>query len=250
LDDQTYATPVIPGKHQSPVFDYRFHHNLMITESTIKYLKNNAICFKVFGSPDNEHRPYFEPDSGEGSTFQASEESKEIDTTAGEAPSEDFSLKDNFVNNISSENENENKSYEEKSKVKNYQEPEQEDVDLARADEEPHEELEPQAEEPEEDAPKRIEGNNANFDEMFIYGGQPNVDADGDDFGSRTYSQSVYQQPKALISDHEKAEYIASHPRDDHFIDSTSAGSGKKGKKGKKEKKGKKGKKDKDCVIF
>lgn len=27
-DDQNYSTPIIPGKHQSPVFDYRYHHTV------------------------------------------------------------------------------------------------------------------------------------------------------------------------------------------------------------------------------
>lgn len=200
----------------------------MVTESTIKYLKNNAICFKVFGNPDNEHRPYFEQDSGEGSTFQNSDSSKEIDTTAGEAPSQEFSLKENMANTSAEEAQN---------NLRDYQEPEQ--VEMA----------EPKTPEQEDAKAETTGQTNERFDEMFIYGAQPNVNEDEEGgFGERTYSQSVYQQPNALISDNEKAEYLASQPRDDHFIESQNS-SGKKSKKNKSGKK-KKGKKDKDCTVF
>lgn len=54
-DDQNYSTPIIPGKHQSPVFDYRYHHTVQqVTPELIKYLKNDAICFKVFGSEEEQ----------------------------------------------------------------------------------------------------------------------------------------------------------------------------------------------------
>ncbi len=55
LDENPYQTPIIPGKHTDPVFEYRFHHTVdPVTENLISYLKNNAICFKVFGFPDHE----------------------------------------------------------------------------------------------------------------------------------------------------------------------------------------------------
>ena len=55
LDEQPYQTPVIPEKHTDPVFDYRYHHTISaVTENMINYLKNNAICFKVYGFPDSE----------------------------------------------------------------------------------------------------------------------------------------------------------------------------------------------------
>lgn len=53
LDEQPYSTS-LPGKHWNPIFDYRYHHTVPnVTENLIKYLKENAICFKVFGFPDN-----------------------------------------------------------------------------------------------------------------------------------------------------------------------------------------------------
>lgn len=53
LDDQPYQTPIIPGKHQNPIFDYRYHHTVHnVSENFLKYLKINAVCFKVFGFAD------------------------------------------------------------------------------------------------------------------------------------------------------------------------------------------------------
>ena len=224
MDDQTYSTPIIPGKHPSPVFDYRFHHNLMVTESTIKYLKNNAICFKVYGSPDNEHKPFYETEgvNEEGSTFQNSEESKEIETT-GENISQDFTVKDNSSQNIIHENGNKNE--DDNSKLKDYGPPPvEEGADYI-------------------EGADHTEGINEKFDDMFIYGGQQEAEEEKDDYRGRQYSQSVYEKPKELIPEYEKQAYIEKKPKDDIHLKG-------RGSSGKKKKKGKRGKKNKDCVIF
>ena len=218
----------------------------MVTESTIKYLKNNAICFKVYGSPDNSHKPYYESENtiGEGSTLQNSEESKEISNESAENISQDFSIKDQSAQNISAEVVQE-KSNDQRSAVKNYEEPQP--VEMKPVEVQPVEQKETEPEAELQYQPKHREEANDKFDEMFIYGGQPNVENEPEEYQSRMYSQSVYEKPKGLISDHEKAEVLGSQPKDDHYVKDQNS-SGKKKKKGKKGKKGKGDKKD--CVIF
>lgn len=37
-------TPVIPGKHQTPVFDFRFHHTIMnVTPQILEYLQSDSV---------------------------------------------------------------------------------------------------------------------------------------------------------------------------------------------------------------
>jgi hypothetical protein len=249
LDDQVYSTPVIPGKRTSPVFDYRYHHNLMVTENTIKYLKNNAICFKVYGYPDNEHKPFYEPISmggGDNSTMINSIDAKEIDNSTTEEASEDsksidFSIKDQSSQNISTEAVETSNPKPKEMKVKNYEEP-QEPQDL----QEPQEPQDPQdLQEPQEsnETGEVDEAGEVNdqFDDMFIYGGQPSAQEELEFHRSRQFAQSVYEKPKDLISKKEQQKYTAAQPKDDTNLD----GRGKK-----KKKRGKTGKDKKDCVIF
>jgi hypothetical protein len=225
LDDQVYSTPIIPQKHRSPVFDYRYHHTMMVTESSIKYLKNNALCFKVFGYPDNEHKPFYEQTSGNISTLQTSQESRDIDNSANlEGVSQDFSIndqssKDNSEiepgNSYTGIEDSKQKSDQNKSLPKNYDEPQEEADD---------------------------EEVNDKFDEMFIYGAQQNAEDEMGNFRNRIFAQSVYEKPKELIPQAEKDAYIASQSKDDLNIDAR----GSSGKKKKKKAKNGKGKDKKD----
>lgn len=68
LDDQPYQTPMIPGKHQNPVFEYRYHHTVQsVSENLVRYLKQNALCIKVFGYPSLENE---EQDTEESFTIK------------------------------------------------------------------------------------------------------------------------------------------------------------------------------------
>ena len=162
LDDQVYSTPTIPNKHRSPVFDYRFHHSLIVTENTIKYLKNNAIWLKVYGYPDNEHKPFYESNSfaGNNSTMQNSNESKDADNSGiQEAVSQDFSIKDQSSKDDGDQDSNE------RVQVKEVISPKKEDS-----------KVQPQnySNSPSNKklAAKEEGETNKQFDEMFIRGGQ------------------------------------------------------------------------------
>ena len=57
FDEETFKTPIIPGQHTDPIFDYTYQHTISsVTENMIKYLKENAICFKVFGLVDIDQK--------------------------------------------------------------------------------------------------------------------------------------------------------------------------------------------------
>lgn len=212
LEDQVFTTPVIPQKHRSPIFDYRYHHNLMVTENTIKYLRNNAICFKVFGYPDNEHKPFYEQTSGNESTLQTS---KDI--------SQESFNKDQSSNNISGE-------APESHKDETMQKAAAKDYSKANEGEE-------------EDAEEATD----KFDDMFIYGAQNDPDdpmAQGYS-RDRMFAQSVYQKPKELIPQEEQQKYIDAQSKDDINLDARGSSGKKKRKKAKGNLKDKK-----DCVIF
>jgi hypothetical protein len=235
LDDQVYSTPVIPQKHRSPVFDYRYHHNLMVTENTLKYLKNNEICFKVFGNPDNDPRRMYEANTsaGNNSTMQNTSASKDMDNSASaDNISQDFSLKDQSSRDYSMFEAPEDSktppkpkpAQADKAPVKDYDQPQVEEFNDDQADGE----------------------ENDKFDDMFIYGSQGKPEEDHfEGFRNRNFAQSVYERPKELIPQHEQEAYIASQPKDDIGLDARGSSGKKKKKKAKAS-----GKDKKDCVIF
>ena len=231
LDDQVYSTPVIPGKHTNPVFDYRYHHNLVVTENTIKYLKNNAICFKVFGSPDNENKLLNDSSNvtANKSTLDNTEESKSFNKSGSkENTSSEYSIKEDYGKNSIDDNQMlktpdkypEVPQDDPSSNVQDYTE-----VIVKEIDDKEEGEI------------------NEQFDQMFIHGVHGGNLEDDDIQHQRIFSQSVYQAPKELISQNEQKRYMEAQSKDDLNLEGRTSSGKKKKKKGK-------GKNKKDCVIF
>eukprot|EP00345_Euplotes_harpa_P017918 CAMPEP_0168337052 /NCGR_PEP_ID=MMETSP0213-20121227/11927_1 /TAXON_ID=151035 /ORGANISM="Euplotes harpa, Strain FSP1.4" /LENGTH=198 /DNA_ID=CAMNT_0008342401 /DNA_START=134 /DNA_END=727 /DNA_ORIENTATION=- len=198
----------------------------MVTESTIKYLKNNAICLKVYGFPDNEHKPFYNQSnvSGNNSTLQNSNESKELETSAvTENVSQDFSIREQSSKDTSSLDDR-SRQPEPNAKTP------QKDVKASMPQDYEYDQIEVHEYADEEGA----EEINDKFDEMFIHGGHPDPQSDHNPrlLKNRLFSQSVYEKPKALMSAKEQQKYMASQPKDDLDINNSS------GKKKKKKTKG------------
>lgn len=239
LDDQVYTTPVIPNKHRNPVFDYRYHHSLIVTENTVKYLKNNAICLKVYGYPDNEHKPFYESSSftGNNSTMQNSNDSNNADSSSiQDTASQDFSIKEQSSKEYEEQDSNERiqtQVKEVKSPKKEESKNQPQDYNNSPANKK---------------AQNKHEGvSNSKFDEMLIRGGQDTEEEVANAFRkNRQFAQSVYEKPDFLMSKKEQAKYLKSQHKDDQTLESGEDSGNKKGKKSK----GKKTKNKKDWVIF
>lgn len=239
LDDQIYTTPVIPNKHRNPVFDYRYHHSLIVTENTVKYLKNNAICLKVYGYPDNEHKPFYDSSSftGNNSTMQNSSESNNADSSSmQEASSQDFSIKEQSSKEYEEQDSNEriqNQIKEEKSPKKEEAKSRPQDYSNSPVSKKKQNKHEGVVDD--------------KFDEMLIRGGQDTEEEVANAFRmNRQFAQSVYERPDFLMSKKEQAKLLKAQNKDDQNVDNLEDSGNKKGKKGKT----KKTKNKKDWVIF
>lgn len=55
LDNQYYQTNICEGINRNPVFNYKQHINIdCVTEDLLRYFDNDALCFKVYGTPTSE----------------------------------------------------------------------------------------------------------------------------------------------------------------------------------------------------
>lgn len=99
LDNQEYQTEICEGVERNPKYGYKFHMNIdCVTDDLLKYFDNDALCFKVYGTPTHEKfRRQLTQKEEKKQPAKAAKESKESKPTKDAKDSKEKDTKSGFA---------------------------------------------------------------------------------------------------------------------------------------------------------